>query len=54
MAHRAAYSATRPELEHYIELDTTLNAADKLSYKGRLEAEDLMITTAETLLGIKP
>lgn len=53
IAHRAAYEATRPELEHYINLDTTLSDEDKLSYKGRLDAEDETITSAEVLLGIK-
>ena len=53
IAHRAAYNATRPELEHYINLDATLEEADKLSYKGRLDAEDLMITNAEKLLGLR-
>jgi len=53
MAHRLSYNANALINEKLIQQNPAISEQDKATFKGKIEAEEAMITEAEKLLGIK-
>jgi hypothetical protein len=52
-AHRLSYNANQLINDKLIQQNPAISSEDKATFKGKLEAEDAMITEAEKFLGIK-
>jgi len=53
MAHRLSYNANSLINDKLIQQNAAISEQDKATFKGKLDAEDAMITEAEKLLGLK-